>query len=112
MDAFQASQDFKASVSKAAGDKADAAIPSDYWITLTNLDPGQTWISLPQSGNLWIFYEWSNAPAQSIYVWHQGGATTPINPGQNVIAVNEWDIIIYSLANPGGDQIKLGYQYI
>lgn len=112
MDASQAVQDFKASLSKAAGAKADTTNPPNYWITLTNLDPGATWISLPQSGNLWIFYEWSNAPAQSIYVWHQGGATTPIEPGPNIIAVNEWDIIIYTLANPGGDVIKLGYQYV
>ncbi len=106
-----AAQDFKASLAKAA-EKSGATIPADYWITVTNLDPGSTWISLPQSGTLWIFYEWSNAPAQSIYVWHQGGSTTPINPGQNEIAVNQWDLIIYTLANPGGDQIKLGYQYV
>jgi len=112
MDASQAAEAFKASVSKAAGDQADAGIPADYWITLTNLGPGTTWISLPQSGNLWIFYEWSNAPAQSIEVWHQGGGSTPINPGQNTIAVNQWDLIVYTLADPGNDQIKLGYQYV
>jgi hypothetical protein len=111
MDASQAVQDFKASLSK-AGAKADTTFPQTYWIALTNLDPGTTWISLPQSGNLWIYYEWSNAQAESIYVWHQGGATTPIEPGQNIIAVNEYDIIIYTLANPGSDEIKLGYQYV
>jgi hypothetical protein len=112
MDPSQAVQDFKASLSKAADAQSATTFPQSYWITLTNADPGQTWISLPQSGNLWIFYEWSNAPAESIYVWHQGGATTPINPGQNTIAVNEYDIIIYTLTNPGSDLIKLGYQYV
>ena len=111
MDASQASQAFKASVSKAA-DKADTTFPQTYWIALTNLSPGQTWISLPQSGNLWVYYEWSNAPAQSIYVWHQGGATTAINPGPNTIAVNQWDMIVYTLNNPSSDEIKVGYQYV
>lgn len=111
MDASQA-EDFKASVSKAAAGQAGTSFPSTYWITLTNLNPGATWISLPQSGNLWVYYEWSNAPAQTIYVWHQGGATTLINPGQNTIAVNASDILMYTLNNPGSDQIKLGYQYV
>lgn len=110
MDASQAQQ-FKASIAK-AGDKADTTFPPNYWITLTNIDPGTNWISLPQSGNLWIYYEWSNAPAAAIYVWHQGGSTTPINPGPNTIAVNEWDAIVYTLGDPSNDLIKVGYQYV
>jgi hypothetical protein len=41
---------------------------------------------------------------------HQSGTTTPINPGENNIAVNTGDAIVYQLANPGSDSIKLGYQ--
>lgn len=82
------------------------------WITITNLDPGSTWIVLPQSGVLWIFYEYSNAPAESIQVWHQGGATTPINLGANEIQVGDGDAIVYTLANPAQDMIKLVYQYL
>jgi hypothetical protein len=92
--------------------KATAGMPATYWISVTNLQPGATWIVVPQAGNLWIYYEYSNAPAQSIMVWHQGGTTTPINLGANQIQVGASDMIMYTLANPGSDMIKLGYQYV
>jgi hypothetical protein len=41
---------------------------------------------------------------------HQGGTTTPINPGENSIPFGVNDSIVYQLANPGTDSIKLGYQ--
>ena len=86
------------------------ADPATYWITITNLQPNSTWIVVPSAGTLWLFYEWSNNPASSIEVWHQGGSTTPVQPGENNIAVGANDIIMYTLANPGSDMIKLGYQ--
>ena len=85
---------------------------SSLWIMTTNPDPGSTWIVLPQGGVLWIVYEYSNAMAQSIMVWHQGGTTTPINLGGNEVAVAPGDMIMYTLGNPGEDMIKLVYQYI
>lgn len=85
-----------------------ATFPSTYWITITNVDPGWTYIVVPSAGTLWVFYE--GGPAEQIYVWHQGGTTTPINGGENTISVGAGDIIRYQLTNPGTDAIKLGYQ--
>lgn len=89
-----------------------ASMPADYWILVTNSGgPGQTFIVLPQSGNLWLFYEWSLRPASFINVWHQGGSTTPVQPGQNTIPVSAGDGIWYGLQDPANDSIKIGYQY-
>ena len=84
--------------------------PATYWLTVTNIDEGTTWIVVPSAGTLWVFYEWGNQPAQQIYVWHQGGSTTPINGGENTVTVGEGDALVYQLANPGTDAIKLAYQ--
>lgn len=89
---------------------ATGSFPSTYWLQITNIQPGATFAVVPQSGNLWVFYEWSNAPAQQIFVWHQGGSTTPINPGENNVAVGGGDMLCYTLGNPGSDMIKIGYQ--
>jgi hypothetical protein len=96
-------------VSKAKLSQTSKSFPPTYWIAITNLNPGWTWIVVPASGNLWVYYEWQEQAAQ-IYVWHQGGSTTPINPGENNIQVGSQDIIMYQLNNPGTDSIKLGYQ--
>lgn len=84
--------------------------PASYWQTSTNMQAGFTWITVPGPGNLWVYYGWSQAPAQTIYVWHQGGSTTPISQGENNIQVGPGDLIIYALASPGTDMIKLAYQ--
>lgn len=96
-------------LSKAKLSKKTASFPATYWLTITNIDPGWTWIVVPSAGNLWLFYEWQ-VPAEQIYVWHQGGTTTPVNPGENNIQVGAGDAIMYQLANPGSDSIKLAYQ--
>ncbi|MEY2507481.1 MAG: hypothetical protein QOH01_1810 [Verrucomicrobiota bacterium] len=97
-------------IAKAKLSKKTTSFPPTYWIVITNLQPGWTWIVVPASGNLWLYYEWGSAPAAQIYVWHQGGTTTPVNPGENNIQVGSQDMIMYQLTNPGSDSIKLGYQ--
>jgi len=67
-------------------------------------------ISLPQSGQIWIAYEYGDALAQTIYLWHQGGRTDQINLGWNTFPVNEGDCIIWTLASPN-NSIKIGWQY-
>ena len=85
--------------------------PSTYWLTYLNASPGYTYIVVPRGGTLWVYY--SNVPpARQIYVWHQVGSPTPINPGENTIAVGPGDMIVYQLANPGSDAITLGYQML
>ncbi|HYI13183.1 MAG TPA: hypothetical protein VEK57_29320 [Thermoanaerobaculia bacterium] len=91
---------------------AGADFPSTYWLTITNFNPGWTLIGVPSAGTLWVFYEWSNEPAAQIYVWHQGGATTPINGGANTIPVQSGDAIMYQLNDPVNDGIKLAYQMV
>jgi hypothetical protein len=71
---------------------------------LTNL------ISLPQAGTVWIGYEWQDRPAQSVYLWQQGGITKPINPGWNSFTVNPGDSIGWTLSSPG-NVIKIAWQY-
>lgn len=103
------SQGVLKNLNKAKLSKTSSSFPNTYWISITNIEPGWTFIVVPGAGNLWVFYEYQT-PAEQIYVWHQGGTTTPINPGENNIPVGAGDTIVYQLANPGNDSIKLGYQ--
>ena len=101
--ARKAAKDFRAK--QGAG-----VFPPTSWITITNITPGGVFCVVPTAGNLWVFYEYGNAQAQDIYVWHQGGSTTPINLGENNVQVGVEDMLVYVLANPATDEIKLGYQ--
>ena len=85
--------------------------PPTYWLTYLNPSPGYTYIVVPKAGTLWVYYGYQQ-PAKQIYVWHQGGSTTPINPGENTITVGSGDLILYQLNNPSTDVIKIGYQMI
>ena len=89
-----------------------ASFPATFWQTTVNMQPGYTWITIPAAGDLWVYYSWSQEPAQEVFVWHQGGSSTPIQPGENTIAVGAGDVIIYSLVSPAVDSIKLAYQLI
>lgn len=91
--------------------EATATFPATYWLTYVNPSPGYTEIIVPSAGTLWVYYG-PATPAKQIYVWHQGGKTTPINPGENTIPVGPGDMILYQLSNPSTDTIKLGYQMI
>jgi len=68
-------------------------------------------LQLPQSGQIWIVYEYGDALAATIYLWHQGGATQPINLGWNNFSVHAGDAIIWTLSSPN-NSIKVGYQYV
>ena len=59
-----------------------------------------------------MFYEWNLAgpPAKEIGVFHTDGTTTPIDGGQNNVAVDAGDMLFYQLGNPQSDEIKLAYQ--
>jgi hypothetical protein len=67
-------------------------------------------ISLPQSGQIWIAYEWQDNPAKQIILWQQGGVTKPINPGWNNFTVNQGDWIQWTLSSPT-NSIKIAWQY-
>jgi hypothetical protein len=107
-------QELKSAFSAAA---SGAAIPSSYYVLETNIfypnSDGWTFIAVPQAGTLWIGYEWVSNPAQSIYVWHQAARITAIEPGlNNYIPVRALDAIVYQLANPSTDMIRLGWGYV
>ena len=91
--------------------EATATFPATYWLTYVNPAPGWTEIVVPSGGTLWVYYG-PATPAKQIYVWHQGGTTSPINTGENTITVGPGDMIVYQLNNPSTDSIKLGYQMI
>ena len=84
--------------------------PPTYWMQITNVDPGTTFVVVPQDGNLWVRSDWNNAEAQQIGVRHQDGRITPINPGENNVAVRRGDILYYALSSLGSQRIKIGYQ--
>ena len=98
-------------ISEVRLDQTSESFPPNYWLIAPNYpgNPGWTWIRIPSAGNLWVYYSFQQ-PAAHIYVWHQGGTTTPINRGENNIQVGAQDYIMYALNNPGSDSIKLGYQ--
>lgn len=82
------------------------------YIVNTNQDESdEIWIGLPNSGNLWVAYEYSDEPAQYVYIWHQGGMTEEVPLGFSTFQVNETDAIVYRLASPT-NSIKLGWAYI
>jgi hypothetical protein len=84
--------------------------PGPFWNQVVNSPPGETQIVVPQPGTLWVGFEYDDVPPQQIGVSHQGGAFTPIVPGENFIPVGPGDAIVYQLANPATDSIKLAYQ--
>jgi hypothetical protein len=100
----------KVDVSKAKLSASAESFPDTYWLTITNMNPGWTWIAVPAPGNFWVFYEEGSAPAAQIYVWHQGGSTTPINLGENNVQVGFQDMLMYQLSDPANDSIKIAYQ--
>lgn len=97
--------------SKIKLNQASGNFPATIWIGVTNIfGDGSTLIQVPQAGTLWVFYEYSNAQAELIEVWHQGGSVTPIQLGENNIPVQAGDALVYQLANPSTDLIKIGFQ--
>ena len=85
--------------------------PPNTTILITNEPAGEVWIALPQTGNLWVGYEYQGEPATAVYIWHQGGSTTKVPPGFNTFPVAETDALVYQLAF--ADQaIKLGWAYV
>lgn len=87
-----------------------ATTPATYWTAMINYEGGMSYIYVPAAGNLWVNYV-PNQAAEEIFVWHAANAAkTPINTGENNITVSLGDVIIYKLANPATDSIKLGYQ--
>lgn len=84
--------------------------PPNYWVMFTNEGSGTMSMTVPQAGNLWVYYDVGSAPAESIGVLHQGGTKTTIQLGENNIPVGEGDTLYYQLANPAADSIKLGLQ--
>jgi hypothetical protein len=93
-----------------AGGSTQAAILTEPWLVVVNENPGVTWIVLPQAGNFNVFYEVGEAPSASVGVFHQGGTTDTIQPGDNNIAVQAGDYLFYQLQTPATDSIKLEYQ--
>jgi hypothetical protein len=79
-------------------------------ITGEGEENNQVWISLPESGNLWVAFEIGTGSA-TVFIWHQGGPTTPVPPGFNTYPVNATDALVYQLGSPT-DSIKLGWAYV
>jgi hypothetical protein len=84
--------------------------PGDVYILETGID-AQTWIQLPDSGTLWVAYEYSNQKATAVFIWHQGGHTETVNLGFQTFNVNSGDALVYQVPSLS-TMIKLGWAYI
>ncbi|ADB52237.1 hypothetical protein [Conexibacter woesei] len=86
--------------------------PADTTILIAGVDdtPPDVWITMPNAGYLWVAYEYQQQPS-TVYVWHQGGSTTPVSPGFSTVQIGAGDALVYSLASPD-TPIKLGWAYI
>jgi hypothetical protein len=84
--------------------------PANTTILVTGMD-SQTWIVLPDSGTLWVAYEYSDQPAVMVIIWHQGGSTETVEPGFQTFNVDAGDALMYQLVEPT-QSIKLGWAYI
>lgn len=74
-----------------------ATSPPTFWTADMNIGHGYTYLVVPASGNLWVNVS-ANAQAEELYVLHTNGTQTPINLGENNIAVNPADMIVYKHA--------------
>jgi hypothetical protein len=85
---------------------------SGDWTSITNFNPGWYYIQVPGAGTLYVDYGGGAQAAQQIYVFHKNAANSPINFGPNKITVSVGDAIVYQLANPATDSIKLAYSMV
>jgi len=85
-------------------------ISSAVWQLMDDVQAGVS-ITITDIGTLWVSYGWGRAPAKAIYVFHQGGGTTPIRAGDNQVPVQPGDALIYRLERPT-DMIKLVYTIV
>jgi hypothetical protein len=74
------------------------------------MGPLSNTIALPRAGQIWVAYEYQRVPARSIYLWHEGGRTEPINLGWNLFTVNPGDSIMWTQSTPD-NAIKIAWQY-
>lgn len=107
--ASPAQSDLTLSSDLPGSDQLPALGPQSILVTGWN-GPLSNLLQLGQSGQIWIAYEYSDVPAATIYLWHQGGATQPINLGWNTFNVNAGDAIMWTLSSPG-NYIKIVWQY-
>lgn len=89
-----------------SGDVAAAQPPNTY-ILITGLGNNQTWISLPNAGQIWVALE---GAADGVMIWHQGGQTTTVSPGFNTYSVGASDALVYP--DPTSGPMKLGWAYL
>lgn len=86
--------------------------PENTTILMTQVSgPNDTWINLPHEGDLWVAFEFAREPLPTVYIWHQGGQTTPVQPGFHTYHVYDGDALIYDVGD-SNSVIKLGWAYV
>jgi hypothetical protein len=73
-------------------------------------EPLTGFIDLPEGGDATIYYEWQDAPAQSVWLRDSDGARRPIEPGLNRFAISPGSRIEWTLASPV-NAIKVQWRY-
>lgn len=87
--------------------------PPNTTILTTNApQQGQTWIYLPQSGTLWVAYEYAGTPGAQAFLWHQGGKVEYLVSGSRTYTVNASDALVCDLGEVPSATIKLGWAYV
>lgn len=87
----------------------NAAQDASYMVYTNPTGSNNAWISFSQAGQVLISYYYNTDPA-NVYIWHQGGGTTPVQQGSNVYTIGAWDYLVYQLPSDG-TSIKLSWQY-
>jgi hypothetical protein len=84
--------------------------PDDAYMLATGLG-GDVLMGVPLDGTIWISYEPLGDPAKHVFISHEGqGTRTPIAVGEQLIAVQTGDLLVYALTSLS-QSIQLAWVY-
>lgn len=73
-----------------------------------NYSPGFSFIKFPQNGTVSLYYGAGSPAPTSVYIFHQGGAQTPVSQGQGQYTVED-DAYLEILGNAASCKIQYYY---
>jgi len=73
-----------------------------------NYAPGISLFTFPQSGTVQLTYGVGNPAPTSVYIQHQGGGSTPVNPGTQNYTVNAYDVL-YIIGAAASAKVQYNY---
>lgn len=88
---------------------ATTTAPNGFTFFSTNYQPGQSFGYFPTTGTVSLIFGAGSPAPSSVYIFHQGGQTTPVTPGQGQYSVNAGD---YLMIEGIGASCKIQFYYI